>query len=234
MSTIPLWLRISASTRSRWPGSTAWCSDLALRRVALRQPQHDRGRLVLLGRGGRRAAGGGTAPRTSVFATGAAGGWAAGGGCAATSEFAVGGAGAGAAAAERRGCAWPLPLSGCAGAAGAAGGTGGGGARLRRRSGGLRRRRRRRGCGGLGLRRRGRRGLGGRLGRHLRGDRLHEARRLPAQVLTAAAEIPIRRVLSAAALTRPHDSTFFFAAFTRRRYVLWTGLYCSIQRAIAA
>src|SRR6185436_15429922 len=64
--------------------------------------------------------------------------------------------------------------------------------------------------------------------------RLHEAGRLPAQVLTAAAEIAIRRVLLAAALTRPHDSTFFFAAFTRRRYVLCTGLYCSMQRAIAA
>ena len=57
----------------------------------------------------------------------------------------------------------------------------------------------------FGLRRGWGCGLSGRFGRHLRGDRLHEAGRLPAQVLAATAEIPIGRVLLAAALTRSHD-----------------------------
>src|SRR3954462_10108815 len=218
---MPLWLRTIASTCSRWPGSTPWC------RVSPLAGSPSRRRSTIVAPSGFSAAAGicgcGTAPCTSVLGIAGigAGGWAGGGGAAFTGEVERGGAGGGGGG----GAACPLPASGGAGvvgggpAAGPVPGPGGGGV-----AGGRR--------GGLsGLRRRG---LGLRLGGHLGRDRLHEARRLPAQVLAAAAEVLVGRVLLAAALARPHVSTFFFAAFTRRRYVVCTGLYCSMHRAMAA
>ena len=110
---------------------------------------------------------------------------------------------------------------------------GGGGGPLRRGGRGRGRRRRGaggrrlgRGCRGPGRRRGGRpgwRGGGGRLGgRRRRGggrgrrDGLLDARRLPAQVLPALAEVAIERVLEPAARAGPHPSAFR-SAFTRSR-----------------
>ena len=100
----------------------------------------------------------------------------------------------------------PLGDDGLGRAAAAAAGGGRGGAAARAAAGA---------CGG-GARRR-RRGLRGGLCGHLRRDRLDVARGLPAEVLAALAEVAVRRILESAALAGPHDVSFFFGAFTRRR-----------------
>ena len=77
-------------------------------------------------------------------------------------------------------------------------------------------------------------GLRGGLRRHLRRDRRHDRRRLPAQVLAALAEVPVAAVLASAALTGPHRRVFLLRCLHPQAVVVPTGLYCSMQRAIAA
>src|SRR5918993_766526 len=210
---MPDWLRTSARTRTRSPG----CTPTASVSPGLASSSGRRSVIV---------AGwlsGGSAGGCGAIGTPAAAPWTAvpvgDGGEAGSGSLCPlpGRAGGGGACVTWAG-------GGAAGAGRPGGGGGGGG---RGRPGG-------RGGGRGGLsRRRGGRGRVGHLGR----DGLHEPGRLPAQVLAALAEVLVRRVLPAAALTGSHPcspSTFFLAAFTRRRYVVCTGLYCSMQRATPA
>ena len=104
--------------------------DLALRRVAVGQPQDDRGRLVLLGRGRRGRRGrrrhGAAHERLRDRRHGRCAG-----GCAVIAGSDVAGGGTGGGGGGATGCAWPLPcplpLSGWTGAAGVTCGAGGGG-----------------------------------------------------------------------------------------------------------